>query len=147
MNRQNLFKSLSLFGLISPEGTFPLIGGSLPYRFGVFQMLSKTALQHYLSEEIKPIQVRSALTSLIQRMIEAPKTFGSNGWLTNGFFGHQPDIADSNISTGSVCLCSVGLLPLGLPANDPFWADKAEDWTSTEIWNGKNLPNDHAIYD
>lgn len=132
--------------LISPEGTFPPIGRSLPYRFGAFQMLAQIALQHHLPEEIKPSQVRSALTAVFQRMIEAPGTFDSNGWLTIGFCGHQPDIAETYISTGSVYLCSVGLLALGLSADDPFWADNAEDWTSKKIWNGENLPNDHAIH-
>ncbi len=133
--------------LISPEGTFPPIGRSLPYRFGAFQMLSQTALQHNLPEEIKPSQVRSALTSVIQRMMEAPRTFDKNGWLTIGFCGHQPDIAESYISTGSVYLCSVGLLALGLPPEDPFWSGKSAEWTSKQIWNGKNLPADHAIND
>ncbi len=133
--------------LISPEGTFPPIGRSLAYRFGVFQMLSQTALQHHLPEDIKPAQVRAALTAVIQRMAEAPGTFDSNGWLTIGFAGHQPDIGETYISTGSVYLCSVGLLALGLPPDDHFWADKPEDWTSKKIWNGANLPADHAIHD
>lgn len=133
--------------LISPEGTFPPIGRSLPYRFGVFQMLSQTALQHHLPDEIKPAQVRTALTTVIHRMIEAPGTFDSNGWLTIGFCGHQPDIAESYISTGSVYLCSVGMLALGLPPEDPFWTDKPADWTSKKIWNGLNMKADHAIQD
>ncbi|HEY3370988.1 MAG TPA: DUF2264 domain-containing protein, partial [Prolixibacteraceae bacterium] len=109
--------------LISPEGTFPPIGRSLPYRFGAFQALSQMALQHRLPDALKPAQVRCALSAVIQKMIEAPGVFDSKGWLTIGFFGHQPDIAESYISTGSLYLCSVGLLPLGLPATDPFWTD------------------------
>ena len=130
--------------LISPEGTFPAIGRSLAYRFGAFQMLSQTALQHHLPVEIKPAQVRSALTTMINRMIEAPGTFDANGWLTIGFCGHQKDIGENYISTGSTYLCSVGLLALGLPEDDPFWADHTEDWTSKKIWSGKNMPADHA---
>ncbi len=110
-------------------------------------MLAQTALQHNLPQELKPAQVRSALTTVIQRMIEIPGTFDSNGWLTIGFCGHQPDIAESYISTGSLYLCSVGLLALGLPREDPFWADKYTDWTAKKIWNGENLPADHALTD
>lgn len=130
--------------LISPEGTFPPIGRSLPYRFGALQMLSQTALQHHLPDDLKPAQVRTALTTVIHRMIEAPGTFDSGGWLTIGFSGHQPDIGENYISTGSVYLCSVGMLALGLPPEDPFWSDPSEDWTSKKIWNGVNMPNDHA---
>jgi len=133
--------------LISPEGTFPAIGRSLPYRFGAFQLLGQMALQHRLSDELKPAQVRSALSVVIQRMIEAPDVFDSNGWLRIGFFGHQPNIAESYISTGSLYLCSVGLLPLGLPSTDPFWADAPTDWTSKKIWSGQDIKADHAIND
>lgn len=131
--------------LISPEGTFPAIGRSLPYRFGAFQLLAQMSLQHRLPEAMKPAQVRSALSAVIQRMIEAPGVFDAKGWLTIGFFGHQPKIAETYISTGSLYLCSVGLLPLGLPASDPFWADAPQDWTSKMIWSGKDFPADHAI--
>ena len=132
--------------LISPEGTFPAIGRSLPYRFGAFQHLSQMALQHQLPDEITPAQVRSALTIVIRRMYEMPGTFDKNGWLTIGFCGHQPDIAESYISTGSLYLCSVGLLALGLPPDDPFWTDAPAEWTQVKIWKGKNVPADHAIH-
>ena len=133
--------------LISPEGTFPAIGRSLPYRFGAFQLLAQMALQQQLPDELNPEQVRSALSAVIQRMIEAPGVFDSNDWLQIGFFGHQPDIAESYISTGSLYLCSVGLLPLGLLADDPFWTGANQDWTSRKIWSGQNFPADHAIHE
>jgi hypothetical protein len=131
--------------LISPEGSFPAIGRSLPYRFGCFHHLGQMALNHQLSEHLKPAQVRCALSAVIHRLAEAPGMFDANGWLTIGFFGHQPDIGETYISTGSLYLCSVGLLPLGLPAADPFWADPPAEWTAQKIWNGSNFPADHAI--
>lgn len=133
--------------LISPEGTFPAIGRSLPYRFGAFQLLAQMSLQHRLPEEINPTQVRSALSAVIKRMTEAPEVFDPKGWLRIGFMGHQPNIAESYISTGSLYLCSVGLLPLGLPASDPFWSGPATDWTSRKIWGGLDFIADHAISD
>jgi hypothetical protein len=131
--------------LISPEGTFPAIGRSLPYRFGCFQHLGHMALNHQLSESLKPAQVRCAMSAVIRRMAEAPGMFDEKGWLTIGFFGHQPGIGETYISTGSLYLCSVGLLPLGLPSSDPFWADPPADWTAKKIWSGQNFPADHAI--
>jgi hypothetical protein len=133
--------------LISPEGTFPAIGRSLPYRFGAFQLLAQMALQNRLPEDLNPAQVRSALSAVIKRMIEAPDVFDPKGWLQIGFFGHQPNIAESYISTGSLYLCSVGLLPLGLPPSDPFWSGAPADWTSRKIWGGQDFMADHAIND
>ncbi len=131
--------------LISPEGSFPAIGRSLPYRFGCFQHLGQMALNHQLSDKLKPAQVRCAMSAVIHRLAEAPGMFDANGWLTIGFFGHQPAIGETYISTGSLYLCSVGLLPLGLPKTDPFWADPPADWTAKKIWSGQNFPADHAI--
>ena len=107
--------------MISPEGTFPPIGRSLAYRFGAFQLLGQMALRRQLPEGVTPAQVRSGLTAVIHRMIEAPGTFDAQGWLTIGFCGHQPSIGEGYISTGSAYLCAAGLLPLGLPATDEFW--------------------------
>ena len=131
--------------LISPEGSFPAIGRSLPYRFGCFHHLAHMTLKHQLSASLPPAQVRCALSSVIHRMVGATDMFDANDWLTIGFVGHQPDIGETYISTGSLYLCSVGLLPLGLPASDPFWVDAPADWTAKKIWGGQNFPADHAI--
>ncbi|NHN30969.1 DUF2264 domain-containing protein [Paenibacillus agricola] len=130
--------------LISPEGTFPAVGRSLAYRFGAFQLLSQVALQQRLDPSIEPAQVRGALTAVIRRMIEAPGTFDDNGWLTIGFCGHQPEIGETYISTGSVYLCAAVFLPLGLSADDAFWQGEA-DWTSKKAWSGQAFPIDKAL--
>lgn len=133
--------------LISPEGTFPPIGRSLCYRFGSLQALSHATLHDMLPKEVSPTQVRCALSAVIKRQIEMPGTFDANGWLTLGFAGHQPDIAESYISTGSTYLCTAVFLPLGLPATHAFWSGADEMWTSQKIWAGQDAPADHALYD
>jgi len=130
--------------MISPEGTYPPVGRSLAYRFGAFQLLSKITLMHQLPNNIKPQQVRAALFTVIKKQIEMPGTFDKNGWLQIGVAGHQPDIGENYISTGSLYLCSEAFLILGLPASDDFWNGKDEDWTSKKIWNGIDVPADHA---
>jgi len=131
--------------LISPEGTFPPIGRSLAYRCGAFQLLAQTALKGRLPEGLEPAQVRCALTAVIRRSLEAPGTFDENGWLTIGFCGHQPGIGEGYISTGSLYLCSAVFLPLGLPADDPFWQGEA-DWTAKKAWSGQPFPIDKALH-
>lgn len=130
--------------MISPEGTYPPIGRSLAYRFGAFQLLSQIAYLKALPTEIQPQQVRAALYTLIRRQIEAPGTFDKNGWLQIGLYGHQPDIGEGYISTGSLYLCSEAFLALGLPHTDIFWTGEDIDWTAKKIWQGENLPADHA---
>lgn len=132
--------------LISPEGTFPPFGRSLAYRFGAFQLLSLMALRHQLPEDVSPEQVRAGLTAVIRKMIEAPGTFDSAGWLTVGFCGHQPRIAEQYISTGSLYLCTAALLPLGLPSSDPFWSSPTQNWTARKAWTGEeSVVADHAL--
>jgi hypothetical protein len=132
--------------LISPEATFPVIGRSSCYRFGAFQLLSQIALEHQLPDGLAPGAVRAALTAVMLRMIDAPGTFDAEGWLRLGVAGHQPAQAEPYISTGSLYLCAVGLLHLGLPPHDPFWTEPAQPWTQQRIWAGENLPADHAIH-
>jgi len=131
--------------LIAPDGTFPAVGRSIAYRFGAFQLLAQMALRKALPTEVSPAQVRGALTAIIRRSIEAPGTFDADGWLRIGFCGHQPGVGETYISTGSLYLCAMGLLPLGLAAADPFWAAPPEPWTSVRAWSGQPFPIDRAL--
>ena len=130
--------------LISPEGTFPVIGRSIAYRFGAFHALADAALLHILPEGIDPAQVRCALGNVIRRQAAAPGTFDENGWLRVGFAGKQPRMGEEYINTGSLYLCMAAFLPLGLPESDPFWSRPDADWTSKKAWNGIDVGADHA---
>jgi hypothetical protein len=130
--------------LIGPDGTFPPIGRSLAYRCGAFHLLAQSALRQALPDGVAPAQVRGALTAVIKRTLDAPDTFDRDGWLRIGFCGHQPAVGETYISTGSLYLCSVALLPLGLPWTDPFWAAPAMPFTQQRAWSGQSFPIDHA---
>ncbi len=131
--------------LIAPDGTFPPLGRSLAYRFGAFHLLAQLALLHELPENLFPAQVRCALTAVIRRTMQSEAMFDAQGWLTIGLYGHQPGIGEPYISTGSLYLCAMVLLPLGLPAKDPFWSLPARDWTQRIAWSGNDLETDHAL--
>jgi hypothetical protein len=133
--------------LIAPDGSFPAVGRSLVYRIGAFQALGQVALLGQLPGAIKPAQVRCALTAVLRRMMTAPKTYDAQGWLRVGFCGHQPALGEPYISTGSLYLCTVGLLPLGLAPQNPFWSEPAAPWTAQRVWAGESLPADHALSD
>jgi hypothetical protein len=131
--------------MIAPDGSFPAIGRSIAYRCGAFQGLAMAALRGLLPAEVKPAQARVALTRVIRRTLEAPETFDARGWLRIGLAGAQPSLGETYISTGSLYLCSVALLPLGLSATEAFWRDPAEPTTWEKAWSGVNLPVDKAI--
>ncbi len=131
--------------LISPEGTFPAFGRSMTYRVGVFQALSQCALIHQLPEGVEPAQVRTALTKVMKNQFNNVETFDDKGWLTLGFVGHQETIADQYTSTGSLYICTIGFLPLGLEATDIFWSSPPTDWTAKKAWSGKPFKKDYKV--
>lgn len=130
--------------MIGPEGTYPVVGRSICYRFGAFQMLSQAALQHHLAPELSPASVRCALTAVIRRVMDAPDMFDEKGWLLPGVYGHQPELAEGYINIGSLYLCSAVFLPLGLLPRDPFWSGPEESWSGKKVWSGGHISIDHA---
>jgi hypothetical protein len=131
--------------LISPEGTFPVMGRSSAYRFAAFYHLANMALSKELPESLNPGAVRAALTTVVRRMNEAPGTFDENGWLKLGVVGSQPGVREDYNATGSLYMCLTGLVHLGLPADDPFWTMPSARWTQQRIWAGDDVPRDHAL--
>lgn len=131
--------------LIAPDGSYPVIGRSIAYRCGAFQGLAMAAWRKLLPKEVSPAQARVALTRVIRRTLEAPGTFDAKGWLRIGLAGAQPGLGETYISTGSLYLCSVALLPLGLPATDEFWSAPPAKTTWENAWSGEDLPVDKAI--
>ena len=128
---------------ISPEGTFPVFGRSIPYRLAAMQPLALMAWYEKLPKDLTNGQVRAALTKVMHRMFDEQQNFNEGGFLTIGFCGSQPNIADWYTNNGSLYMTSLAFMPLGLPANHPFWTDKAEPWTQVKAWNGQPFPKDH----
>lgn len=131
--------------MIGPEGSYPVLGRSICYRFGAFQMLAQTALQHRLEEHLSPASVRCGLSAVIGRVMSAEGMFDEKGWLRPGVYGYQPELAETYINVGSLYLCSAVFLPLGLEPADPFWSDPDEDWSAKKVWSGGHITIDHAI--
>lgn len=132
--------------MISPDGAYPVIGRSIAYRFGTFHVLSTAALKDLLPTTITKSQVRCGLTAVIKRHMAIKGNFDEHGWLTLGFAGHQPQIAERYISTGSLYLCSTVFTALGLPVTDEFWSAPYEEWTGKKIWSGNpNVKLNKAI--
>ncbi len=130
--------------LIAPDGSFPPIGRSIAYRAGAFQVLADMAWRQALPTDLPVAQVRPALTAVLTRTLDAPGTFDQGGWLRIGLAGHQPGVAERYISTGSLYLCAVALLPLGLAPTADFWSAPPQPWTAQRAWTGAAFPIDRA---
>lgn len=135
--------SIVLERLISPEGTFPVFGRSIPYRMAAMQPLAMMAWHKCLPAGLTDAQVRSALTAVMHRMFDGKENFNEGGFLTIGFTGRQPDIADWYTNNGSLYMTSLAFLPLGLPASHPFWTDAPQLWTNAKAWDARPFPKDH----
>lgn len=151
-NYDRAVKRMQRFGLllerfISPEGAFPVFGRSITYRTGTLQPLALLAWRQQLPGELTNGQVRAAMTAVIKRMFADGRNFNEKGFLTLGFNGKQPDISDWYTNNGSLYMASLAFLPLGLPAEHPFWTDAPQSWTSKKAWEGENFPKDHAYYE
>lgn len=130
--------------MIAPEGTYPITGRSITYRFGAFHALSHAALIENLPPELVPNQVRCALSAALERTARG-NLFDGNGFLKVGIVGAQPGLGEGYICVGSAYLCEAVFLPLGLSPEHPFWSGPETDWTSKKVWSGADLPCDHAL--
>ena len=131
--------------MISPEGTYPIVGRSVSYRCGVFHLLSQAALLKILPRNISQGQVRCGLTKVLQRQFTGNQNFNSEGWLICGFNGSQIEMCENDIDTGKLYACCAILLPLGLKQDDVFWNAPYEEWSSLKAWNGHQIQPDQPI--
>ena len=132
---------------ISPEGTFPVIGRSTPYRLAAMQPLALMAWYEKLPKELSDGQVRAALTQVMHRMFDQQQNYNEGGYLTIGFCGSQPETADWYTNNGSLYMTSLCFMPLGLPADHHFWTCLPETWTQVKAWGGQPFPKDHRWAD
>ena len=139
--------SIILERFISPEGTFPVVGRSTPYRLAALQPLALLAWYGKLPQDLTNGQVRVALTQVMHRMFDHQQNYNEAGYLTIGFCGHQPETADWYTNNGSLYMTSLCFMPLGLAADHPFWSSKAEPWTQVKAWGGQPFPKDHRWAD
>jgi hypothetical protein len=130
--------------LISPEGTFPLVGRSITYRTAFLQPLAFLAWKESLPESLSAGQVRCAMTAVIKNLFEYNQNYNDDGFLLLGFNGHQPEIANRYTNNGSLYMASLAFLPLGLTEDNPFWTEPKQEWTNKKAWTGKAFERDDS---
>lgn len=131
--------------MIGGDGSMPVLGRSMAYRCANLHLLGLLALTGLLPPTLDPGQVRDAMQRVILRTLDAPGTFDQAGWLVPGLAGYQPGLAEPYISCGSLYMCSLAFLPLGLPPEALFWQQPEIAGTSSRAWAGIDLRADHAL--
>jgi hypothetical protein len=131
--------------LIGPDGSYAPIGRSLTYRTAAFQPLGLLAWRKRLPPSLPEGQVRAATLAAQRAIFRFPSNFDAKGFLTLGFTGHQPKLADWYSNAGSMYLVAESLIALGLPAGDSYWTSAALAWTSKKAFSGQEFPKDYYV--
>jgi hypothetical protein len=131
--------------LVAPDGSYAPIGRSLTYRTAVFQPLGLLAWRKRLPPSLPEGQVRAATLAAQRAIFRFPGNFDAQGFLTLGFTGHQPGLADWYSNAGSMYIVSESLIALGLPSTDSYWTSPALPWTSKKAFAGEDFPKDYYV--
>ena len=117
--------------LIAPDGSFPPSAARWPIASARFICSRRSRFADALPDGVSPAQVRSALTAIIRRSIEADGNVRSRrlaaDWLLRSSAGRRRDATFRQEACISV---RWDLLPLGLPATDEFWSAPPQPWTA-----------------
>lgn len=132
--------------MIGPEGGFAPVGRSIVYRTAGFQPLGLLAWRKRLPPSLPEGQVRAATLAAQRAVFRFPANFDAKGFLTLGFTGHQPALADWYSNAGSTYLAAVSLVALGLPADDSYWTAPGLPWTSKRAFAGEMFPKDYYVH-
>jgi hypothetical protein len=129
--------------MISPEGALPTLGRSLCYRTGVLHLLADLTIKELLPDGLGFGVIQSAMSTVIRRQFAPSESWDQLGFLKIGWVGHQEDLAEFYISVGSLYMCLMSFLPLGLTAEHDFWTSTASH-TNIKMYSGINcLPDQY----
>jgi hypothetical protein len=131
--------------LVGPDGSYAPIGRSLTYRTAVFQPLGLLAWRKRLPKSLPEGQVRGATLAAQRAVFRFPSNFDAKGYLTLGFTGHMPELADWYSNAGSMYLAAESLVALGLPADDSYWTAPVLPWTAKRAFAGEPFRKDYYV--
>lgn len=138
VKKRNTRMAETIESLVSPDGTFPIIGRSAGYRTGVIHSLSTAALHDELPLNCSPGGIRCAIDAMVIQCFKK-ESFDESGILRPGICGNQPSTNDWYTTRGSPYFCLLGFAQLGLDPKSPFWKAAGEDWTQKKLWSGTDI--------
>lgn len=127
--------------MISPEGTYPIVGRSAMYKLGCFHSLAHSVYLGYYPGSRPAVQY-----ALTQALNTQRGTLMQGHWLSMGFMGGKwLELAETYVSTGSLYAICLVLPILAIPESDPFWSADFEGWTQYNAWAGLSVNRDTCI--
>lgn len=107
-----------LVNTIEEDGSYPLIGRSLGFRYAILYSLSLSNYHHLHNHEFEKIS-RNKIIKVIDKYMKSG-IFDENGFLYVGLYGHQENLEDY-MCTGSVYFATSTFSILGLDETESFW--------------------------
>lgn len=107
-------------GSFAADGTRPLQGRSLGYRFAAAAPFGLAALLGI--DSIPPAVARRIAGGTIRRHLDDGALDPATGWFRRGVAGERPDVCERYISSGASAWAAHAFVTLGLAADAPYWA-------------------------
>ena len=101
------------------DGAIPFMGRSLGYRFATAGPLGLAAIQGRLP--VDPGLARGVIDRSIRYHLDHDAIDPATDWFRVGVWGQRPDVCERYMSPGASAWAVRALVPLLLPASDPFW--------------------------
>ena len=105
---------------VATDGSFPLLGRSLGYRFAIAAPFAQAAL---LGHDPLPAGVSRRLASgLVKHSVAAGAIDPATDWLRVGVGGEKPAVVERYVSPGAAAWAAHAFVALAMPPAHPFWA-------------------------
>ncbi len=107
-------------GTFAADGTRPLHGRSLGYRFAAAAPFGLAALLGI--DAVPPGLARRIAGGTIRRHLDDGAIDPATGWFRRGVAGERPDVCERYISSGAAAWAAHAFITLGLSPDAPYWS-------------------------
>ncbi len=106
--------------LFAADGSFPLFGRSLGYRFALAAPFVQAA---FLGVDPLEAGVARVLAGgVLRRAVALGAIDPETDWFRVGVAGHRPEVVEGYVSAGASAWAAHAFLALAMPATHPFWS-------------------------
>jgi hypothetical protein len=111
----------SVAPLVAADGSFPLFGRSLGYRFALAAPFAQAALLGI--DPLPPGVTRRLASGIVRHSLELGAIDHDTDWFRVGVGGERPEVVERYVSAGASAWAAHAFVALGMGADHPFWAE------------------------